>query len=77
MFPGGLEHVGRAVDGQHAPAGQAAQQELGQATAAAAEVQRRFIAAQRQALDDGLAPRLHRRRQAGIGARIPFRHFVY
>jgi hypothetical protein len=77
VFTGCFEHVGGAVDGEHAPPRQAAQQELGQSPAATAQVQRCFIAAQGQALDDSLAPGLHRRRQAGIGARIPFSHFVY
>jgi hypothetical protein len=41
----GFEHIRRAVDGDHAAVGQAAQQELRQLATATTEIQHRFVAA--------------------------------
>ena len=65
------DHVGRAIDGVDAAAGQALEQVEGDGAGAAAGVEDGLVAAQVQVIDDGLRPAAHGRADAVVDVGVP------
>ena len=66
-----LDHRRRSVEGDHPAARQATCEQLRHAAAAAAGVEHPFVAGQREAIEDRLAPARHRVGDAVVRAGIP------
>ena len=65
------QHVGRLIDADGAPVRQPPGEQLGEPAGAAADVEHRLVAAQRQAIEDGLAPGELRARHPVVGRGVP------